>query len=195
MSELISSFTRWRDALSPRERIGLAVVALCAALIAAVQAFEGYQDSRARVGEAALALTQEQAVRLQLEDDRVRALIERRAAQVRQWSIAAETPDAAELQAAAIVEDIAELSGLTNASVTLRPRDDQAGTTIATAIRLDVQADYDPRALAAFLAALAREDVDFAVTGLEGRAPDTVNDAMTRVELRAVALRDADAPS
>lgn len=163
------------NALTARERVGLALLAAFAAIAMTLNAFDWAVNSRAEAEAASRARAVAEAASMRADEKAFQEEVALAAGKVWRWSVVEPSAGVAGAEASTQLETLALGAGLTGVSVTAA----EIGETVSrlSAIDLTLSADFDWQSFVSFLRALENSELSFTIMSVEVAAgpPQTMN--------------------
>jgi hypothetical protein len=177
------------QAATPRERMGLSLLAALAAIFMAFSAFEWAMNSGARAEAAALSRARAEAIAANAGERAFQEQVALAAGKVWRWSVVEQSAGVARAQASGALEALALGAGLGNVAVAAQTGDEPAPGEIG-ALTLTLNADFEWGSFVGFLRTLEASEISFSVEAVEV-TPAADRPATFEMRLRTPFLHEA----
>ncbi len=163
------------SALTARERVGLALLAMFAAIALALNSFDWAVNARAEAEAGARARAIAEATSARADEKAFQEEVALAAGKVWRWSVVEPSAGVARAEASTQLETLAIGAGLTSVSVAAADVEENASRL--SAINLTLSADFDWQSFVNLLRALENSELSFTVMSVEVAVgpPQTMN--------------------
>lgn len=173
LHQAIEALRRWRAGLSPRERAGLALLAVLLAAFAAFQSFDWAMSAQARVEQARKERLRMAAVASRHMNADWRGAVAQNAGKVWSWSVVETTESIARARAIAELEALVAGAGIADASVRAVPSDGPAAPAPMTAMEYVIEGGFDWTSLLMLLGAMKDSPISMTPVSAEVSAGES----------------------